>query len=81
MVCFSDVEDNVYIARGCTPGVGGAINTCDLMAKAIAFADQKKLKSLDCYTCNSDLCNSGPTIGGAAVIVGLLAACLTFLFQ
>lgn len=75
-----DTNGNEYIARGCTVGTGGVVNTCDLMAKAISFADQQNLKSLDCYTCNSDLCNSAPKIGGTALIVGLVLACFTFLF-
>lgn len=85
MICilihFSDVNGNEYIARGCTVGTGGVVNTCDVMAKAISFADQTNLKSLDCFTCNSELCNSATKIGsGVAAIVGLIVACFTFLF-
>lgn len=81
VVIFSDVHGNEYIARGCTPSIGSSVvNTCDVMAKAISFADQQNLKNLDCYTCNTDLCNSAPKVGGVAVIVGLVIASLTFLF-
>ncbi|XP_017786680.1 PREDICTED: uncharacterized protein LOC108569588 [Nicrophorus vespilloides] len=74
-----DHNGNEYVSRGCAPSTG-PINSCNAIAKAImTFSDTQELAALDCYTCNTDKCNSATKIGGMTIF-GLLAACILFLF-
>jgi len=73
-----DKDGNEYTARSCIPSTG-PVNICDAIAKTIKFAEGKNIEKLDCYTCDTDNCNSASKIAGMGVL-GFLTACSLFLY-
>lgn len=70
-------DGSEFVARSCAPSTG-PINSCDIIAKAIQFADQQNLDKLDCYTCDGDKCNTGNKRFATVSVVGLMLACVAF---
>ncbi|XP_018571683.1 uncharacterized protein LOC108911270 [Anoplophora glabripennis] len=81
-IAAENKEGGEYIARGCLPP--GTIG-CNAIASAIGWIssqssnDADSLKNLNCYTCDSDKCNSAQRLTGVTFI-GLILAAAIFLF-
>ncbi|XP_018571665.1 uncharacterized protein LOC108911258 [Anoplophora glabripennis] len=74
-------QGNWLVERGCLPP--GAFG-CNAIASAVGWIssemsnDPNSLKNLNCYTCNSDNCNSAQRFSGTT-LVGLALAAAIFL--
>ncbi|GJQ72056.1 hypothetical protein Trydic_g3157 [Trypoxylus dichotomus] len=66
-----------YIKRDC--GIStGLINNCQAIAKALQFAvDDDNIDSIDCYTCDTDKCNSATNLK-AFTLLGVVIACVLY---
>nr|XP_008196562.1 PREDICTED: uncharacterized protein LOC103312143 [Tribolium castaneum] len=71
-------DGSEYVARGCMPNLGGA---CRAVAKTLSFFSniEGDIEDMDCFTCNSDKCNSAAKFSGYSLVGVVLAAVLFML--
>ncbi|XP_019865468.1 uncharacterized protein LOC109594668 [Aethina tumida] len=69
-----------YVARGCVPSIGQSV--CNAIVKSAGFFTSLETKDdldVNCYTCDTDKCNSSQRIA-ATTFVAILIALAAFMF-